>query len=315
MANGIVRFSEFELDRGRYELRRGDRTLKLEKIPMDLLLLLVDADGHLVTRDEIIERIWGKDVFVDTEHGINTAIRKIRLALKDDPDQPRFVQTVTGKGYRFIAPVTVEPHTPANGNGASGAAAGTIVPPVANLSSNPATAPVPPPDRASAFRPIAWAILGVLVVVATLVAFNVRGLRDRLRPQPAKHSIQSLAVLPLENLSGDPKQEYFADGMTDEIITMLAKNPSLRVVSRTSVMQYKGAHRPLRDIARELGVEGILEGSVERQRDRVHLNAQLIHAGATVAVTGSGSLSRGCIPTGRLANRKRMKVRRRMGSL
>src|SRR5258706_9057502 len=103
---GIVKFAEFELDGGRYELRRGDRVLKLEKIPMELLTLLAESNGRLVSRDEIVEKIWGKDVFLDTEHGINTAIRKIRQALGDDPEQPRFVQTVTGKGYRFIAPAT-----------------------------------------------------------------------------------------------------------------------------------------------------------------------------------------------------------------
>lgn len=105
MPSGLARFADFELDAGRYELRRGDRVLKLEKIPMELLTLLVESNGQLVTRDQIIERIWGKGVFLDTEHGINTAIRKIRLALGDNPEQPRFVQTVTGKGYRFIAPM------------------------------------------------------------------------------------------------------------------------------------------------------------------------------------------------------------------
>src|SRR5467141_2212723 len=103
---GIVKFAEFELDGGRYQLRRGDRVLKLEKIPMELLTLLAESNGRLVSRDEIVEKIWGKDVFVDTEHGINTAIRKIRQVLGDDPEEPRFVQTVTGKGYRFIAPAT-----------------------------------------------------------------------------------------------------------------------------------------------------------------------------------------------------------------
>ena len=106
MPIGIVKFAEFELDGGRYELRRGDRVLKLEKIPMELLALLAESNGRLVSRDEIVEKIWGKDVFLDTEHGINTAIRKIRQVLGDDPEQPRFVQTVTGKGYRFIASAT-----------------------------------------------------------------------------------------------------------------------------------------------------------------------------------------------------------------
>ena len=103
MLVNLIQFDEFALDCDRYELLRAGRPIKLEKIPMELLILLARKDGNLVTRQEIIERLWGKDVFVDTEHGINTAIRKIRMALKDDPEKPRFVQTVTGKGYRFIA--------------------------------------------------------------------------------------------------------------------------------------------------------------------------------------------------------------------
>jgi DNA-binding winged helix-turn-helix (wHTH) protein len=118
---GIVKFAEFELDGGRYELRRGDRVLKLEKIPLELLTLLAESNGRLVSRDEIVEKIWGKDVFVDTEHGINTAIRKIRQVLSDDPEQPRFVQTVTGKGYRFITPATsIEDRIEDRGNGGNG---------------------------------------------------------------------------------------------------------------------------------------------------------------------------------------------------
>lgn len=269
MPDGIFRFADFELDSGRYELRRNQQPLKLEKIPMDLLFLLVETRGQLVTREQIIDRIWGKDVFLDTEHGINTAIRKIRQVLKDDPDEPRFIQTVTGKGYRFIAPLD---HVPINGNGSGAKGIDAAEASPVDLRGGQR------PDGAWLGR-VAIAIAALLAVVAVLVGFNVAGSRNRLWPQTNRPVIQSLAVIPLENLSGDPKQDYFADGMTDEIITMLAKNSGLRVVSRTSVMQYKGAHRPLRDIARELGVDGILEGSVERLGNRVHLNAQLIHAG------------------------------------
>ena len=107
MTEGLVKFEDFELDTRAYQVRRSGRTLKLERIPMEVLLLLAERRGQLVTREEIIEKLWGKDVFLDTDNAINTAIRKIRQVLKDDPDQPRFVQTITGKGYRFIAPVTV----------------------------------------------------------------------------------------------------------------------------------------------------------------------------------------------------------------
>jgi TolB-like protein/DNA-binding winged helix-turn-helix (wHTH) protein/Tfp pilus assembly protein PilF len=268
MPNGVYKFDQFEIDGVRYELRRGDRVLKLEKLPMELLSILVESQGRLVTRDEIIEKIWGKDVFLDTEHGINTAIRKIRQVLGDDSDQPRFVQTVTGKGYRFIAQVTIA--APATGSGI-------------RVESDPSTAsptglsqPLRVKPRTS-LRTITFLLAAATCVAAASIGFNVAGVRDRFFGR-SKPQIRSLAVLPLENLSADPAQEYFADGMTDELITMLAQNPGLRVISRTSVMQYKQAHRPLRQIARELGVDGILEGSVGRSGNRVHINAQLIYA-------------------------------------
>ncbi|HKB99193.1 MAG TPA: winged helix-turn-helix domain-containing protein [Terriglobales bacterium] len=295
---GIVKFAEFELDGGRYELRRGDRVLKLEKIPMELLALLAESNGRLVSRDEIVEKIWGKDVFLDTEHGINTAIRKIRQVLGDDPEQPRFVQTVTGKGYRFIAPATsIEDRIEDRGNGVKGSGERAAV----LTTSFPAAIQVgnaeisPPSDNgeraAQPVTPAAIPVLSrsrwlgvalVLVVLASLIVVLVRlnssSAGGGLFTRAVKPQVHSLAVLPLENLSGDPNQEYFADGMTDELITMLAKNTGLRVVSRTSVMQYKKVHRPLADVARELGVDGILEGSVGRSGNRVHINAQLIYA-------------------------------------
>ena len=298
MPIGIVKFAEFELDGGRYELRRGDRVLKLEKIPMELLALLAESNGRLVSRDEIVEKIWGKDVFLDTEHGINTAIRKIRQVLGDDPEQPRFVQTVTGKGYRFVAPATsIEDRIEDRGNGVKGSGERAAV----LTTSFPATMPVgnaeisPPSDNGErAAQPVTPAAIPVLsrsrwlgvalalVMLASLIVVLVRlnssSAGGGLFTRAVKPQIRSLAVLPLENLSGDPNQEYFADGMTDELITMLAKNTGLRVVSRTSVMQYKKVHRPLADVARELGVDGILEGSVGRSGNRVHINAQLIYA-------------------------------------
>ena len=261
MSAGLIKFDEFALDCDRYELLRAGRPIKLEKIPMELLILLVTRNGHLVTRQEIVERLWGNDVFVDTEHGINTAVRKIRLALKDDPERPRFVQTVTGKGYRFIGETL---------NGNSGVAADVAEKPTAEPLT---TIPV---DRRHWLIAAASAVL--LCVAGVALAFNVAGLRERVFARSQQAPIHSIAVLPLANLSGDPSQDYYAEGLTDEIITMLAKNLSLRVVSRTSAMQYKDAHRPMRDVAKELGVDGILEGSVVRAGDRVHMNVQLIYA-------------------------------------
>jgi TolB-like protein/DNA-binding winged helix-turn-helix (wHTH) protein len=261
----FIQFDEFSLDCDRYELLRSGRPVKLEKIPMELLILLATKDGHLVARDEIIERLWGKDVFVDTEHGINTAVRKIRLALKDDPEKPRFVQTVTGKGYRFVAQ---------RRNGA-------------DVGHNPVAEQLTP-ERvvesagATSQSRMLWRLASVtaalLVVAGAVLALNLAGVRDRVFAKQPVGPIHSIAVLPMANLSGDLSQDYYADGMTDELTTALARNRSLRVVSRTSAMQFKGVNRPLHELAQSLGVDGVLEGSVNRSGNDVHINLQLIYA-------------------------------------
>jgi TolB-like protein/DNA-binding winged helix-turn-helix (wHTH) protein/Flp pilus assembly protein TadD len=275
---GVVKFDEFELDLNRYELVRAGRRLKLEKLPMELLILLVQKDGNLVTRQEIVDRLWGSDVFLDTEHGINTAIRKVRNVLRDDPERPRFVQTVTGKGYRFIAPINLIAHERGNGNHNRT----ELVPAETTQTYTDAqiSSPLPQPHHrvAGVLRKAAMVLVGAIGIAAILVGLNARGVRQRLFARSGEPRIHSLAVLPLESLSADQNQDYFADGMTDELITMLAKYSDLRVISRTSVMQYKKAHRPLREIANELGVDGVLEGSVERSGGRVHINAQLVYA-------------------------------------
>ena len=167
MSSGPIKFDEFVLDCDRYELYRGGHSVRLEKIPMELLILLVGKDGKLVTREEIIEHVWGKDVFVDTEHGINTAVRKIRQALKDDPEQPRFIQTVTGKGYRFIAERK-------NGNVASVVTSSPII---AVPSKEDSTKTV---QKKSSARWIAIAAIGICIVVGITLALNLGRLRDRI---------------------------------------------------------------------------------------------------------------------------------------
>src|ERR1700722_5824101 len=267
VADGPYHFGEFELDRERFELRRNGDALKLERIPLELLLLLAERQGAVVTRQEIIDSLWGKDVFVDTEHGINTAIRKIRQTLKDDPEQPRFVQTVTGKGYRFVAEINGTPPEPPR------AAPQTLEAP---LAPPPAWGRPPRPSSAAEVSLRARAIVALPLLLATAAALTLL-FRSQIFPNRAAQ-IHSIAVLPLVNLSGDATQDYVADGMTDELITSLAKNRNLRVVSRTSAMQYKGVKRPLPDIARELNVDGILEGSIERAPNSVHMTVQLIYA-------------------------------------
>ncbi len=291
MSESQYRFAEFQLDCASFELRRQGRSHKserisLERIPMELLILLLERQGSVVTRQEIVDRLWGKDVFVDTEHGINTAIRKIRQALKDDPDNPRFVLTLSGKGYRFVVEKAEDRKISGRSSGgvdltdADRRSKEEPVAPVVEEISGDFSGRIP----AASLISVSWrwaftiATLVLLLCAAGLLALNAGGVRDHLFPPNRASLIHSIAVLPLANLSGDSSQEYFADGMTDELITALAKNHSLRVVSRTSAMQYKGVQRPVRDIAHELGVDGVLEGSVSRSPNRVHMTVQLIYA-------------------------------------
>jgi TolB-like protein/Tfp pilus assembly protein PilF len=226
---------------------------------MELLLLLVERKGELVTRDQIIEKLWGKDVFLDTDNGINTAIRKIRHALNDDAEQSRFVQTVPAKGYRFIAPVT-----PMD---------------VEDAATQKASESESNENRSGLgrkrFRPLTVA---AVAVSGMAVVWILTAIRSNTASSASTPVIRSLAVLPLENLTGDPSQDYFSDGMTDVLITDLAQISALRVVSRTSSMRFKGTPKPLSEIARELGVDGIVEGTVVRSAQRVRVTVQVIRA-------------------------------------
>lgn len=269
MPGPILRFNDTELDVGRYELRRNGDLLRLERLPMELLILLASREGELVTREEVIERLWGKGVYLDAEQGINTAIRKIRMCLRDTADSPKYIYTVVGKGYRFVPQVTVlEPTTALS-------AQEPMAPADVSVSAS-VPAPVHKGFRASSFWPrtlVAGAAMAMIVTVAVIYIMIKTRPTDATAPK-----IKSLAVLPFQNLSGDPGQDYFADGITDELITALAKNSGLRIVSRTSAMRYQKVQRPLSDIARELGVDGVLEGSAGRFGTRVHINVQLIYA-------------------------------------
>ena len=258
-------FADFTLDRSTYRLQRGERLMHLEKLPMELLILLVERRGELVSRHEIAERLWGKDVFLETDRSINTAIGKVRVALRDDPQNPRFVETVVGKGYRFAAPIVFN-----------------------NGDSDPQEQPLPPPVQAESDPPVPSSekrflsirisvLVGAVVVLAFLAGDWLIGRWD----QRTKHStIESLAVLPLKNLSGDPTQEYFAEGMTEALIGRLSLIQNLRVVSRTSVMSFKDTHVSAPEIAKSLHVDALVEGSVIREGSRIRVTAQLIR-GAT----------------------------------
>ena len=253
-----------ELDLGCYELRLNGNVVRLEKIPMELFIFLVENRDKVVSRDAIVEHIWGKDVFLDTEQGINTAVRKIRQALHEDPDQPRFLHTVFGKGYRFVGEIKVV------GDGSSSVS-------VPQPQSSPSVVEREPAENLS--PGVRWwkskAVLGTLgALILMTLAFKYFDL-DRWFSRPTVHSI---AVLPLKNLSGNPGDDYFADGMTDELITNLAKISALRITSYTSVSKYKATSKPLPEVAQELHVDAVVEGSVMRAGDQVRITAQLIYA-------------------------------------
>ena len=202
----VVRFGSFELDQDAGELRRDGAKIRLQEQPLQILQILLEQPGKLVTREEFRQKVWPSDTFVDFDHGINNAIKRLREALGDTAETPRYVETLPRRGYRFI------------------------------------------------------------------------GCAEALK-KTAGGSIQSLAVLPLENLSHDPEQEYFADGMTEALLTVLAKISALRVTSRTTVMKYKGVRsKSAPEIAAELGVDRIVEGTVLRSEDRVRISVQLIDA-------------------------------------
>src|SRR5215467_1325558 len=198
-----VKFGDFELDVAGYELSRSGRAVKLERIPMELLLLLVDRRGQLVTRDEILEKLWDKDTFLDVDNSINTAIAKIRLVLKDDPENPAFIKTISGKGYRFIAAITSFP----DGKGALGTPPDASGAPETVLGAEPA----PAPKTKALLKPRKmWlaAITAVVLLAAVVAGWSWRNsLRRRVSPSRSA-DIGSLAVLPLENLTGDASQEY-----------------------------------------------------------------------------------------------------------
>ena len=266
MSANVVKFGDdFEFDRVAYELRRSSRALKLERIPLEILLLLIERRGQLVAREDIIGKIWGKNVFLDTDSSINSAIRKIRQVLKDDSENPLYVQTVTGKGYRFIAPVTEvkEPGTRQEALGSLEAKAEAVEPGSVALS-------------ASA-RSSRWRWVAPLAALIVLLAAGIYVLRARSRFAAAPHRVM-LAVLPFVNLSNDPEQEYFSDGLTEETITDLGEvNPEqLGVIARTSSTAYKHTDKTIAQIGTELGVDYVLEGSVRHEGGAARISAQLI---------------------------------------
>ncbi len=247
---GPIRFGVFEVDRDACSLSSGGSRIKLQQQPFDLLLVLLEQPGRLVSRDELRERMWPSDTFVDFDHGLNIAVNKLRAALSDSADGPRFIETVPRRGYRFIGKVEPEP-----------------------IASAPIEFALPPAEVPRTRPTVMWAAVAALAISAALSAVWI----SRQSATPAR-AYPSIAVLSLENLSADPGEAYLADGITDELTTNLAKISSLRVISRGSVLQFRGKQVPIPEIGRQLNVQAIVEGSVTRSGDRVRVTAQLIDA-------------------------------------
>src|SRR5579863_1502430 len=264
-----VRFGVFEADMEAGELRKHGLRLKLSEQPFQILAMLVARPGEVVSREVLRERLWPSDTFVDFDHGLNNAVMRLREVLGDSSDNPRFVETMPRRGYRFIAPVA----------GASAISATATEPDQDFELPGPTLAPEPPhaaiqPDPARPRSATAWWAGGVAILLLGILAAAYYRFRDGAAGIAA-HG-KSLVVLPLENLSGDKDQEYFADGMTDDLIANLAKIHSLRVISRSTAMTYKGGHKPLSQIASELNVDAVVEGTVLRVGDRVRITAELV---------------------------------------
>jgi TolB-like protein/DNA-binding winged helix-turn-helix (wHTH) protein/Tfp pilus assembly protein PilF len=286
----LVRFGLYEVDLRTSELRKQGRKIKLQEQPCRILGILLEQRGEVVTREQLRKRLWSDDTFVDFDHSLNTAIMRLREALSDSSDNPRFIETLPRHGYRFIAPieevVTPEPvrhdsPTPASADDPVTEMVMAIPQPA------PASASEPPVATANAaiakhtpLRASRIALFAVLVAVAALSLWllNTRFARSSSVNPTAPSANKSVVVLPFENLSGDKDQQYFTDGMTDELIAHLAKIRSLRVISRTSAMGYKGTHKTLSEIARDLNVDAVVEGTVLRSGDRVRITAELVQA-------------------------------------
>ncbi len=323
----IIRFGSFEADLYTRELRKHGLKLKVQEQPFQVLAMLLARPGELVTREEIRSRLWPQDTFVDFDHGLNAAVRRLRDALNDNAEAPRYVETLPRRGYRFIAPVDPRSIDEALQSETEGMTTSTVaiaeapvtradasqklaLPEAVNHGIETDSAPVTigteptslgepgtsttvvsqtlnpsasvplqmvPPRKAEARAPrrVKFLVGAVISASVVAVAFMAYRFENRRTKEPA---IRSLAVLPLNNLSGDPAQQYMADGITEELIGRLAGIRNLRVISRTSVMRFANTQLSVPEIARILGVDAVVEGSVMRDGNRIRVHAQLIRA-------------------------------------
>ncbi len=274
----ITRFGLFEVDWENRRLTKGGLRVRLQEQPFQILRLLLERPGEVVTRDELKEKLWAGDTYVDFDTGLNTAVRKLRTAIGDVADNPRFIETVPRVGYRFLSSVSVTEGSVASSTDPEApAASAETLPDIAVSRDLMAEGTLGSVEVAPVFsrRLLLWPGLVVALFAIGLGVWLWTRSRDQAaRPLP----IDAIVVLPLQNMSNDPSQEFIADGMSDEIITDLAKLAGPKVISRTSAMQYKGTRKSIPQIARELNVGAVVEGSVERSGDRLRVRVQLIQA-------------------------------------
>ena len=293
-----IRFGEgYEVDLRPRRLRHGSHVLKLERIPFEILLLLLEHRDEIVTRDQIVSRVWGQGVFLDTDNSIRGAIRKLRQVLKDDAETPRFIQTVTGQGYRFVA-LVITPKEP----GAASEPEAVSVPSgdrdfVSELDSwlqaRRLRIVEPDQDRTAEKTTDAgtgqanrksyqWLFVGAAALLSVACLLSFLAIRSWRASNPPIHSQGKivLAVLPFENLSRDPDQEFFSDGLTEEMIAQTGKlnRDRLTVVAGSSVAKYKGTNLAAKEIGKELNADYLLQGTVRRSSDRVRITVQLVEA-------------------------------------
>jgi TolB-like protein/DNA-binding winged helix-turn-helix (wHTH) protein/Flp pilus assembly protein TadD len=275
-----VRFGVFEFDPRSGELRKHGIRIKLQEQPCQILAFLLERRGEMVTREELRRRLWPSDTFVDFDHSLNTAVMRLREALNDSSENSRFIETLPRRGYRFVAPfeetsasVNETSSQTVEGNSSQNA----LVEESLTLPADSKVLPGTSARNGGRGRRPALALATILVLVLALAGgLGFRYLRRPSVVTAHPKQITSIVVLPLENLSADKDQAYFADGMTDELIANLAKIRSLRVISRTSAMGYKGTHKTLSEIARDLNVDAVVEGTVLRSGDRVRITAELV---------------------------------------
>ncbi len=277
-AGRVLRFGAFEADLEARELRKQGMKIKLQDQPFQLLVVLLECAGEIVTREQLRQKLWPKDTFVDVDNSVNAAINRLREALHDSAESPRYVETLPRRGYRFVAPVTAA-STPDRGSGLGNTPSEIAQPelPAPSKARGVAEPPAPVTRKIVRSRRLI-VLLGIVAVTVILTIALVRdrgGVKSSSQPQ-----IRSLAVLPLKNLSRDPTQEYLADGMTEALIGRLSGIRELRVISRTSVMRFKDTQLSAPEIARMLAVDALVEGSVIREGNRIRVNAQLIRGPA-----------------------------------